>query len=140
MRLFKWTKLHAAFVPEIDAEHRTLFRLGDELQEAIVASAGKERVNSIVESLITTFEEHFAHEERLMRTSRYTIYAWHKQQHDGARRRMKEYEKVVLAGNDRAALEMAEYLSNWVKDHVALADRMFGAHLRNYERLQTVAS
>ncbi len=140
MRLFKWTKLHAAFVPEIDAEHRNLFRLGDELQEALQTGAVPERVRPIVQSLVAGFEDHFSHEERLMRASRYTIYTWHKQQHDGARRKIRQFEEAIAQGDAAAPQQMAEYLSNWVKGHVGLADRMFGAHMRNYERLQSVAS
>jgi hemerythrin len=138
--MFKWTRVYAAFVPEIDAEHRALFRLGDELQQAIEASADAERLNSIVQSIVTGLEDHFAHEERLMRSSHYPIYAWHKQQHDGARRRIKRLAASMSEGEGNAPLELAEYLAGWLKDHVGLTDRMFGAYLRNYDRLQAVAS
>ena len=140
MRLFKWTRVHAAFVPEIDAEHRTLYRLGDELQQAVMAGAGADRLNTIVQSLIATSEDHFSHEERLMRSSRYPIFAWHKQQHDGARRRLKEFAASVARGDGEAPAELMEYMAHWLKNHVSLTDRMFGAYLRNFERFQSVAS
>jgi hemerythrin len=140
MRLFKWTKLHAAFVPEIDAEHQRLFRAGDELQQAIEAGAGVARLSSIVQSIITISDEHFSHEERLMRSSHYPIYAWHKQQHDGARRRLRQFELSLAGGGEASARQMMEYLAGWLKDHTALTDRMFAAYLRNHERLQAIAS
>ena len=34
MRLFQWSKMHAVFIPEIDAEHKNMFRLADELRQA----------------------------------------------------------------------------------------------------------
>ncbi len=138
--MFKWTRVHAAFVPEIDAEHRALFRLGDELQEAIVAGAGAERLNAIVQALVASMDDHFSHEERLMRSSRYPIHAWHKRQHDGARRRVRKFAESLAQDGEGVALELAEYLATWLKNHVGLTDRMFGAYLRNFERLQAVAS
>ncbi len=140
MQLFKWTKLHAAFVPEIDAEHENLFRAGNDLQQAIEAGADAELVNSIVQSIITICENHFSHEERLMRTSHYPIYAWHKKQHDGARRRLREFESALGDKRGAAARDLMEYLAGWLKDHAGLTDRMFAAYFRNHGRLHSVAS
>ncbi len=132
--------MHAAFVPEIDSDHRELYRIGDELEQALAKGAAPERVNTLVEALITGFEHHFTHEERLMRSSHYPIYAWHKQQHDGVRRRLKQFAGSLQAGERDTPQMLAEYLAEWTKDHVGLTDRMFGAYLRNHERLQAVAS
>ncbi len=139
MRLFKWTKLHESFLPEIDAEHRHVFRLGDEIQQAVAAGAPNERLQALVETLTASIEEHFAHEERLMRASRYTSYNWHKQQHDAVRRRIAQFTAALNEGNGEPTL-LLEYLSGWLKDHAALADRMMGAHLRNHGRGHAMAS
>lgn len=140
MRLFKWTNAHAAYVPEIDAEHRNIYRIGDELQQAATSGSGQERIQAAATSLIAALEEHFTHEERLMRSSHYPILNWHKQQHDGARRRMRQYLAAVEREEAGAALMMAEYLSHWIKDHACLTDMMLAAYLRNHGRLQAMAS
>jgi hemerythrin len=31
MSLFKWSSAHSVYLPEIDAEHRAIYRLGNEL-------------------------------------------------------------------------------------------------------------
>lgn len=138
--MFKWTKQQASFVPEIDAEHRAFYRLCDELQHAVTAGAGEERLNTIVHSIVASLEDHFSHEERLMRASRYPIFAWHKQQHDAVRRKMKELEASLARGDTGAPQELVEYLAHWLKGHLSLTDRMFGAYLRNFGRLHAVAS
>jgi hemerythrin len=69
-----------------------------------------------------------------MQASNYLSFAWHKQQHDAARKRLMHFAKRVEAGEDEAAVQLLEFLSSWMRDHVAVADRMMGAYLRNYSR------
>jgi hemerythrin len=140
MRLFKWSKLHATYIPEIDAEHRTVFRLGDEFNEAVEAGAGAERLQSILQALIACAEDHFSHEERLMRAARYDAYEWHKQQHDGVRRRLQHFAGAIGGGDTEAPALVVEYLSDWIKGHTGLSDRMMAAALRNHDRFQALAS
>ena len=142
MRLFNWTKQNAAYIPEIDAEHRTLYRLGDELHKAALAGAGPEQVQAMMEELIAGAEDHFSHEERLMRAAQYpaSAFDWHKQQHDGVRRRVQQFVASYKQGDTEAPLLCVEYLSHWLKGHTTLTDRMMGAYLRNHGRRQAVAS
>jgi methyl-accepting chemotaxis protein len=50
--------------------------------------------------LLAHTSDHFAREERMMRSKRYPAYAWHKGQHDTVRARLAELEKG-LANGDR---------------------------------------
>lgn len=140
MRLFNWTKLNAAYIPEIDAEHRILYRSGDELHQAVLAGAGPEQVLAMMQALIAGAEDHFSHEERLMRAAQYPTLAWHKQQHDGVRKRLVQFVTSYKQGDTEAPLLCVEYLSHWLKGHTTLTDRMMGAYLRNHGRRQAVAS
>jgi hemerythrin-like metal-binding protein len=138
VRLFKWSKAHAVFIPEIDAEHKNIFRLADELHQAVVGGAPPDQAQAILRELIARGEDHFAHEERLMRSTHYLALAWHKGQHDTVRKRLKEFVPRIEGGEDQAALLLLEFLSGWLRDHVRLADCMMAAHVRNYERAQAV--
>ena len=71
MRLFKWNKLHAVFIPEIDVEHKNIFRLAEELRQAVATGAPAGQAQAILRELIARTEDHFAHEERLMRATNY---------------------------------------------------------------------
>jgi hemerythrin len=42
---------------------------------------------------------------------------------------------LIEDGDRQAGVALIEFLSRWLKDHTALADRMLGAHLRNQDRL-----
>ena len=41
MSLFKWSSAYSVYLPEIDAEHREIYRLGNELHKALLAGAAR---------------------------------------------------------------------------------------------------
>ena len=137
MSLFKWSSALSVYLPEIDAEHRAIYRLGDELHKAVLAGATPARLQPIVANLLETAEQHFRHEERLMRAIHYTEFEWHKKQHNAARKRSKALAKRIAAGDSAAAGELIEFLSEWLHGHLGVADRMMSARLRNYLRFNT---
>ncbi len=137
MSLFQWSSACSVYLPEIDAEHREIFRLGDELHKALLAGAALPQLKPILANLLEAEEQHFRHEERLMRAMRYDALAWHKRQHDAARKKSRELVKRIEAGDTAAAGELLRYLSDWLRDHLSVPDRMMGAYLRNYLRFNT---
>jgi hemerythrin-like metal-binding protein len=138
VRLFKWSKRHAVFIPEIDAQHQNIFRLADELHQAVVGGAPADQARAILRELIASEEDHFAHEERLMRATHYPALAWHRGRHDTMRKRVKEFAPRIEEGEGQVALLLLEFLSDWLRNHIRLADCMMAAHVRNYERAQAV--
>ena len=137
MSTFKWSSDHSIYLPEIDAEHRALYRLGDELHKALLAGADAAQQKPLMANLLESVEEHFRHEERLMRAMRYTAFAWHKSQHDAVRKRARSVVTRIDKDDSAAAGEFLEFLSVWLRDHMSVADRMMGAYLRNYLRFNT---
>lgn len=140
MPLFHWRSQYSVYVPEVDAEHRAIFLMGAELERAAGAHAPKARLREMVRGLLGQAEDHFTHEERLMKEVRYEAYEWHKKQHDGVRRRLKEFGKRIEANDREAPSELLHYLSSWLHDHTAVTDRMMGARLRNFRRERKRAS
>ena len=134
MRSFKWNAGHAVYLPEIDAEHRAIFQAAEALQHAVQGSATSEQVLEVLRGLMGQVEDHFTHEERLMAVARYRSADWHKQQHDAVRKRAKHTVGRVQKGDVESAIDFVEFLSGWLRDHMAVADRMMGAFLRNYQR------
>lgn len=134
MALFHWTSEHAVFVPEIDAEHRAIFDAAAELERAATAHAPQSRLREMVRALAGHAEDHFAHEERLMRQARYEALDWHKKQHDGLRRKLKQFAGRIENNDREAPSALLHYLAAWLRDHTAVADRLMGARLRNFER------
>jgi hemerythrin len=134
VRLFKWTTRNATFIPQIDDEHRDAFKLAEELRQAIEKGADRVAVQNVLRVLLAHLEEHFTHEEQLMRDINCPIYNWHKGQHDTVRKRVRLFVPQVDRADAESAGRLLEFLSTWLPDHTMLADRMTGAYVRNYAR------
>jgi hemerythrin len=138
MRHFTWSQENEVFLPQIDAEHRDLFRVAEGLQQAIDGKAVAADVNVHLHGLIAHAEEHFSHEESLMKSVKYASFGWHRQQHDTARRRLQLLAPLVETGDSGAAELLMAFLEGWLQDHTSLTDRMMAAHVRNYQRANAI--
>lgn len=128
------------YLPEIDAEHRALFSLGEELQKGLEKGTELSVLRPILVNLIATAEAHFKHEERIMKAAHYSAYGWHKKQHDAVRWRVRRMVKRIDAGQPVAAEELLAFLSEWLKTHTQVSDRMMGAYIRNVLRFNTAVA
>jgi hemerythrin len=140
MGRFKWTSAHSVYLPEIDAEHRALFSLGAELQKGMDTGTELSDLRPTLVNLMASAEAHFKHEERIMKAAHYNAYAWHKKQHDAVRWRVRRLVKRIDAGQPVAAAELLEFLSDWLKTHTQVSDRMMGAYIRNVLRFNTAVA
>jgi hemerythrin len=137
MGLFKWSRVHSVYLPEIDAEHRALFRLGAELEKGLAAGADLAAIQTLLANLLASAEAHFKHEERIMKACHYNALGWHKKQHDAVRWRIRRLVKQIDAGKPGAAAELLEFLDSWLKTHTSVSDRMLGSYVRNFLRFNT---
>jgi len=134
MRLFRWTRAKSIFMPDFDAEHQILYQLGDALHRAWSAGATAAAATPSVHALLAAAEEHFAHEERLMSAANYALLNWHRRQHETARNAARPLVKRIESGDRQAVKELLDFLARWMRDHLAVADRMMAAALRAFER------
>jgi len=134
MRSLKWTSLNAVFLTEIDDQHKEIFEAVSDLQNVLARPDASPELSKLTRRLVSSIDEHFNHEERLMRAARYDGLRWHKRSHDAARKRVTQITARIQTGDAEAGRELVEYLADWLRDHTALADRMMGAFLRNHQR------
>jgi hemerythrin len=118
----------------MDDEHREIFESLSKFATAIGEHRSLFRTGRLLASLIMRMEDHFAHEERLMRAARYKSLRWHKRKHDAARTRLGGFVVRIAAGDTSAAQELIAYLVSWLHEHTRLADSMLAAFLRNHRR------
>ena len=110
-------------LPEIDEEHRAL---GEGLQQMLAAMLedDRDRTLALARMLAAQVEEHFAHEERLMREIRYENGLRHTLAHkaflDEARLRL---ESLRSEGLSAGFLRWASELNEWFQRHVVSEDR-----------------
>jgi hemerythrin-like metal-binding protein len=136
MSTLTWDTSHAVFVTELDDEHREIFAAVASLETGLADSTPD--ITRLTQVLVESVEDHFLHEERLMRAARYASYRWHKALHDAARKRVNTLVSQILQDDKYAGPELVAYLSSWLHNHTRLADIMLGAFLRNHRRIAKV--
>ncbi len=130
----QWREDRAIHLPEVDAEHRSIYLLLAELKETAARDVPVADLSAKVRAFLADVEDHFAHEERLMQEAGYAMLSWHKRQHDTLRTRLADCAGRMQAGERKALRDLVRFASRWLNDHVAIADHMMGASLRNHQR------
>ena len=134
MRSLRWNSSHAVFVTEIDDDHKEIFDAVTQLQAALSESRSLRDLDHLTGRLAVHLEDHFAHEERLMRAARYGLLSWHKRCHDAARKQVAQFINRIGRGDPAAGPALIGYLTEWLHNHTRLPDKMLGAFLRNHRR------
>ena len=103
MRTYNRKNVSPVYFPALDEEHLEVFNAVEELRLAVSGGAPADLVEIALRRLTEHVTAHFAHEERLMRASRYSGYAWHLQSHDAARKRVRRGGAEIddQSANDR---------------------------------------
>ena len=134
VQCLEWSaERNAVSVPEIDQEHQEIFVLGNNLYRALEGGALLNALEPQLLELAAHVTEHFALEEKMMRSRRYSAYAWHKAQHDTVRARLAGLEKSVKADDREAVMSTIDFITAWLQTHTAVSDRMMGAYLRTQD-------
>jgi hemerythrin-like metal-binding protein len=131
MRSTKWSTSEAVWIEEIDDEHKEIFADVARLQAVLSGDGPLDDMHKAMERLTTTIVGHFEHEERLMRASRYGSHRWHTGLHEAAQQNVERFAPAIERGDREAGRALVEYLTEWLRDHARVADRMMCAHLRN---------
>jgi hemerythrin len=128
--LIQWRPEYAVGVAQIDAEHRRLFALVEDLRQAMRLGKGRDAVRRHSAELAGYASEHLAHEEELMRRMRYPAYQEHVREHDSLRLKTREIETRVAAGEITITIELVRFLADWLKQHVMQSDCRIGEYKR----------
>lgn len=130
MPLMEWTPQMSVGVGIIDAEHKKLVLLINQLYEAMQRGAGQDALGQILENLILYTNTHFAHEEKLFAETGYPDATAHMKEHENLRRRVLDILKRYKNGErDTLSIETLTFLKNWLINHTTGSDKRYGPHL-----------
>jgi hemerythrin len=128
--MFEWNNRYSVQIVSIDAQHQTLFRLGEELYAAMTAGHGKSSLARILDRLVQYTTVHFAHEERLMRLHAYPDFSAHKAQHEELSRKVRQFQAEYNAGKTTITIQLMHFLRDWLTGHIAESDQKYAPFLR----------
>lgn len=128
MEEVKWSATLSIGVEEVDAQHKQLFAIVKELQDAIALCKGQKRMHQILEKLITYTETHFRDEEAYMQEIGYPDLENHRHEHEQLVQKVRRFQRRLEM--ERISMPVLEFLINWVGHHIMTSDQEIGRYAR----------
>ena len=129
--MFEWRNEFSVQIGTVDAQHKMLFALADELYTAMSMGRSKPALGQILNRLVQYTQTHFAHEERLMRMHGYPELAAHKAEHDALTRQVLEFQADFSQGRIAMSVQLLQFLKDWLEHHIKGSDRKYSPFLRS---------
>jgi hemerythrin-like metal-binding protein len=130
MGLFAWNDAYLLGLALVDNEHRALFAIADQLNEAISRGEGTWAVKNLAVRLVSAITTHFEHEEALMHHYRYPDMDDHADEHRVMAERMLKMKKLLDAGALTIPPDTLPFLRNWMDRHIRKFDQPTVRHIR----------
>jgi hemerythrin len=138
MPIFEWNPSYELGIEQIDGQHKELVRMINDLYDSIKGRDSAEVVNRTLAQLLQYVEVHFDTEERAMQERGYPEFSEHHKLHEDLRRKVFDLKKSQLQGVDIATFELLNFLTDWLKEHIAYEDKLFGDFVNKMERSNLV--
>lgn len=119
-----WTQHHALGLDELDAQHRLLFELTNDLWHHLVRRSARNEVLATLSLLERYALSHFATEETFMRVTAYPHMAAHMGEHAAFIERIAHEKSLIMAGHP-LSLDLLTFLKDWLGEHIQVADMDF---------------
>ncbi len=130
MPLMTWNEKMSVGVAVIDAEHKKLVGMLNDLYDGVQAGKAAEALGKVLDGLISYTAAHFRHEEELFAKTGYPAATAHKKEHDDLTRQVLDVQAKYKAGiSGTLSLEVMTFLKNWLVTHIQGSDRSYGPHL-----------
>ena len=130
MPLMAWNDKLSVGVAVIDADHKKLVGMVNELYDAMQAGHGKEALGKILDGLISYTGMHFAREEKFFAETAYPESVAHKKEHDDLVKQVLDVQaKYKAGGTGTLSLEVMNFLKNWLVKHIQGSDKKYAPHL-----------
>ena len=129
---YVWSNSLAIGDPTIDAQHKLLVNMVNELVDSCCRGQGRATLSMTLNFLIEYTVKHFQDEETIQQKYSYPGYASHKKLHDDfkvyvgqlAKQLETEGATVTLVGNVNSSL------GSWLVNHIQNEDVKIGEHIR----------
>ncbi len=133
MLLIEWDKKLETGIATIDAQHRRLVDLINELNDAMRKGKGKDVVAHVLDELKKYTSYHFGTEERAFEEYDYPK-AWaHGQQHAELVAKLDDLIAKQAKGQFMISIDVLDFLKSWLSSHIMKEDMEYAPFLRGKE-------
>ena len=127
-KLVEWSDALSVGVDELDAQHKVLVGLINEMHAAIEERRGRDVVESILTRLAEYTRIHFAVEESLMQLLGFPDFDAHREEHRELIVQVNELRRKVEGGTTALGLELMHVLKLWLTRHMMQSDQEYARY------------
>ena len=132
MNLFEWKDNYSVDIKSIDDDHQGLFKLINQLFEAMSHGKAKDILSETLSKLIDYTKTHFRREEMYFSTTNYPDYQEHKLQHELFVEKIVNLKIQFDNGDQQISVELIKFLSEWLVNHIIISDKRYMVYLKKY--------
>lgn len=127
---FSWTDDLYTGSSLIDGDHRKQVDLVNAFFQSMQSGQGNGRISKAMNDLIAYTGEHFAREEAEMERIQYVAALAHRAEHTKLLKQLAELKQTLDAGGRINVPAVADFLSEWLRDHILTTDMKLAAALK----------
>ncbi len=129
MSFMSWSDSLSVKVDAMDGQHKKLINLINQLHDAMKAGQGKEKIGSVLESLITYTKQHFSYEENYLKNNNYPGLAQHIKLHQALVKQVEDLNTKFTAGEPVSTTQVLDFLRGWLVNHIQKEDMKYGEYI-----------
>lgn len=130
MSMLEWSNSLSVGIDEIDDQHMGLVDMVNKVHDMLVAGeTSHSHVLELVEDMRKYSVEHFGTEEKYMEVYEYPDAPAHKQEHAEFIEKITEVEKGCIDQTCTMSMDILNYLSAWLVNHINNTDKKMGKYL-----------
>jgi hemerythrin len=133
MALLTWNDNYSVHAPAMDAQHKHLIKLLNDLHEGMTRGAGNETLRSVLDQLVKYTQAHFVDEERAMQTAGYPGLTEHKKEHAALTERVLRLREDFAGGRVAMSVQVLTFLKEWLSQHIMGADKQYAPWLAQHQ-------
>ncbi len=115
-------------VEKIDAQHRKLIAILNDLDSAIVTGQEDSKLDGILVRLADYVNYHFSEEESFMESIGYPEIGEHKREHASFAKKIEGYRKDDEEQIGYLAQKTLNMVKDWLIGHIMNSDKKYGLH------------
>jgi len=123
--LISWSPKYSVNHPVMDAQHKQLIGLINELHSAMCQGHGKDVLQKILDELIKYTKVHFGSEEKLMRDMNYAEFTQHRHIHKILTQQVIRLQNKFKEGKILLSIEVMKFLKDWLINHIQGTDKKY---------------
>ena len=127
--LMVWSDEYAVGVAEIDEQHQRLFKMINDLNEAMALGQGKQVLDRILSGMVDYVGRHFQTEEYYMEKANYPELQTHKEIHTRLTHKVHEMVDRYNTGEVGLGVELLNFLQDWLKKHILGTDKKYAPYM-----------